>query len=249
MIAYYTTYNEIHLLPLQHEWCKNQGIQMYVLDNCSNDGTKEYLEKHKIRHRTIDTCDAFDLRPLLIEMTRQIHADKPDWFIYSGMDMFFVTSRLTIPQLANMAGIMGYNMITMEQITFYHTRPDMADKPDLNPFRSNFHFRPNNMRTFISEYCPEINIKPDNIVRPNPRPFTDKQGLICEMNAGKPIANRIENLKRRQKAWDNGMNRNHGSHYRTLAARGFIFPESEQTDIRTIPEKFALYRKLQAVYE
>ena len=45
IIAYFITYNEIDLLPLQHKWCKNQGIEMYVIDNCSNDGTVSYLKK------------------------------------------------------------------------------------------------------------------------------------------------------------------------------------------------------------
>ena len=33
IIAYFITYNEIDCL-LQHKWCKNQGIEMYVIDNC-----------------------------------------------------------------------------------------------------------------------------------------------------------------------------------------------------------------------
>lgn len=249
IIAYFITYNEIDLLPLQHKWCKNQGIEMYVIDNCSNDGTVSYLKKNNIRHHFIDTNGAFDLRPLLAEITKQIHRDKPDWFIYTGMDMFFVDKDLSVKQMIVLARNMKYNMISMQQITFYHTSLQRAQKPEQNPFNTNFHYRENQIRTFISAYHPDIFITPDKINHPVPDTFVNRFGYIFEMNAGKPIANRIENLKRREKAWKEGLPRKYGHHYLALASRGFIYPENEQTDIRLKEDIFPIYQKLQNCYE
>ncbi len=244
MIAYFLAYNEIDLLPWQFKWCQNQGLEMFVIENQSTDGTKEFLIDNHIRHKTIDTSEAFDLRPLLLEMTRQIHTDKPDWFIYQGMDMFFVTSNISIKQLAAMANIMRYNMIALNQITFYHTSMQTAITPHKNPFTCNFHYRPNNIYTFISAYSPEISIQPDKISRSNKSVFFDKHGCIFEMHAAKPIKNRVENLKRRERAWNNGLNKNYGRHYLDLAKRDFIYPETEQNDIRDTRALYQLYSKL-----
>jgi hypothetical protein len=252
MIAYFLAYNEINLLPLQHQWCNQQRIEMFVIDNMSTDGTKEYLEKNNIRHISIDTDGAFHLTPLLEAMTLQIHIDRPKWFIYAGMDMFFVTERITIPQMTVLANILGYNSVSMQQITFYHTKPDTLlqysrlnpDTP-VNPFRRNLFYRDNSIRTFIAKYSHEIVIKPDKILIDNEKNYFDKGGCIFEMNAGKPIRNRIENLKRRQLAWANGLDLKYGKHYRVLDERGFIFPENEQNDIRLNPKLQKLYRQLQ----
>ena len=48
------------------------------------------------------------------------------------------------------------------------------------------------------------------------------------MNAGKPIANRIENLKRREKAWKEGLPRKYGHHYLSLASRGLYTPKTNK---------------------
>ena len=107
----------------------------------------------------------------------------------------------------------------------------------------------NQIRTFISAYHPDIFITPDKINHPVPDTFVNRFGYIFEMNAGKPIANRIENLKRREKAWKEGLPRKYGHHYLSLASRGFIYPENEQTDIRLKEDIFPIYQKLQNCYE
>ena len=247
IIAYALAYNERRLMPWFHRWMKHQGIELFVLDNLSTDGTTEYLEEHGIRHRMVDTGGAFDLRPLLAAMQDQIHKDKPDWFIYASVDMFFVAAGMSIARLIFHAAEQGYNMIRTPQFTFYHTRvPDyVAPKYAKNPFLENFHYRYNNLYTFISEYHPDMTLSPDRINRPDAQVLQPQNTVILEMNAGKSIEERMENLKRREKAWDKGLKKNLGYHYRILAERAFIFPEKEQTDIRTQDGLYALFKKLQ----
>ena len=79
------------------------------------------------------------------------------------MDMFFVDKDLSVKQMIVLARNMKYNMISMQQITFYHTSLQRAQKPEQNPFNTNFHYRENQIRTFISAYHPDIFITPDKI--------------------------------------------------------------------------------------
>ncbi len=253
VVAFYTTYNEIRLLPWQHQWCKSQGVEMYVIDNMSTDGTKQYLEKYNIPHHSIDTDGAFDLRPLLSEITTAIHKVKPDWLIYSGMDMFFVDKDSTIKELCKRIRIHDpiakVNFVSCNQYTFLHTSKKNATTPTTgNPFQNNFHYQFNGKHTFIAKYHPEITITPDRINSPLADEYLIiSDTVIFETHAAKTINDRIQLLKRRQKAWDNGMNRNWGWHYRQQAEQGFIFPEDQQTDIRTQPHLFELYKKLQEI--
>lgn len=246
IVAYYTVYNEMRLLPYQYKWLKSQGVEMYVIDNCSNDKTDKWLKQNHIRHHSIDTGGAFDLRLLLVELEKQIHIDKPDWFIYSGMDMFFVYGNGTLVDLAMLAQTAGKTSVPLFEYTFYHTSdaPDAAPSKG-NPFKRHLFYRPNaDAYSFMSKYHPEVAIIPDHVVYPDAKPLDHANAAIFEMHAAKSITDRMETFARRQKAWQNGLNANHGNHYRQLAQRGFIYPENQQTNISSNPDLFKLYRKL-----
>ena len=40
-------YNEMEYLPHQLKYIKSQGLDVYVIDNCSTDGTWEWLQENK----------------------------------------------------------------------------------------------------------------------------------------------------------------------------------------------------------
>ena len=54
-----STYNEIDYLPLKINWCRANGIQLYVCDNMSTDGTWEMLQREVIDSHQYDTNGMF----------------------------------------------------------------------------------------------------------------------------------------------------------------------------------------------
>lgn len=240
IIAYSYIYNEIRLLPLNYYWLKSQGIELYVVNNLSSDGTKEFLVKNNIRHHDIDTKGAFDLRPLLAEVEKQIHIDRPDWIMLMSADMFFSHSDLSITELIQSVNETPFNILSAHQYTFYHTSP--SAEPG-NIFE-NYFFRYNGKYDFIARYDNGITITPDRINQSSFNKQLPENLSIFEMNVAKPIEERIQNYIRRQKAWTHGLNKSLGSHYRSLAEKNFVFPESQQEDVRN-SSLYKAYCKLQ----
>ena len=64
IIAYFITYNEISLLPLQHKWCKNRALGNVCNRQLLNDGTVSYLKKNNIRHQELVEMDSPVLQPI-----------------------------------------------------------------------------------------------------------------------------------------------------------------------------------------
>lgn len=235
ILMIHTSYNELNLLRYKQEHCMRNDIYLFVIDNMSNDGSVEWMEENNIPHSFIDTEDSFDLRPLLDEMTRKIHQLKPDWLIYAGVDMFYESKEGLRTMIEN-ADRDGYTQIQMGLRT---TRNIGEGKKEGNPFANHFYVGEKGHRTLISKYDKSIKIVADRILRDN-IVLKEDGGTIFEMHASKSVEERMETLKRRQKAWDNGLNYGAGCHYR----ESFIFDKSKCFDIHEL-EEFELYKRLQ----
>ena len=57
-----TVWNEREYLPLKLEYCKQNKLEPYIIDNMSTDGSWEYLQENKVPSHRLDTGDSFDLR-------------------------------------------------------------------------------------------------------------------------------------------------------------------------------------------
>lgn len=242
VIMYNLCYNEEKLLPWKYKHCKDQNIELFVLDNFSTDGSVEYMKENNIRYRQVDTKGAFDLRILLKETNKQIKLDNPDWFIFAGMDLFFINKDYSMYQLCEMANEKGYTMIDMGLSTFYHT--EESDDYEGNPFNKYFyHNKSKKSFRLISNKNGTVGI--DTVNNKYPKVYKNG-GMIFEMQAYKDIENRFENLNRRKKAWKNGMNKNQGVHYVKHAKKGFVWDKKKLTDIRKTKD-YELYKKLQSL--
>lgn len=246
---FYLCYNEIRLLPYQYEHCKKNNIEMFVIDNMSNDGTRGFLEYNNIPHSFIDTNESFDLITLQEALTQKIHELKPDWFIYSAGDMFYETAeglRNTIEK----CDAEGYNKIEMklrqipnigEGIKYGNPFCDHVFVCKKTEYESSSEY---NKRTLIAKYSDDVKIGPDAIILDNPVIKGDA-GIIFEMHACKTTEERMQTYHRRKKAWDNGLNKEFGWHYVTGAEHNFIFDKEICVNIEELPEEFALYKRLQ----
>jgi len=243
VLMIHTAYNELPLLKYKLSYCKKNNFQLYIIDNISNDGTKEWLEENNIAHSFVDTNNSFNLIPLLDEMQKKVHEIKPDWFIYSGVDLFF-ESDIGIQGTIKQADILGYNQIETIMLTFYHTGDGFIEG---NPFCNYFHYQLRadvgfNCR-LICKYSDDIQITPDSILMNNISVYRNA-GICFEMQASKPIEQRVETYLRRQKAWNEGMNKVWGTHYLELAKQNFLFDKKDCLDIRD-SDLYALYKRLQ----
>lgn len=232
-------YNELNLLRYKFEHCKRNNIDLFIIDNMSNDGSVQWMKENKIPHSFIDTNNSFDLRPLLNEMTNKIHELKPDWFIYAGVDMFYESQEGLRLMIEN-ADREGFTQIKMKLRT---TRNVGEGRKEGNPFCNYFYVGEEQHRTLLSKYHESIKIVPDGIRRDGTIIKQDG-GVIFEMHASKSPGERKETAKRRERAWKNGLNRGFGKHYRTGLKHNFIFSKSKCSDIRKMKE-FELYKRLQ----
>lgn len=247
IIMFYLCYNEIKLFPYQYEHCRQNNIEMFVIDNLSNDGTKEFLESKNIPHCSFDTNESFDLTALQVVLTQKIHELKPDWFIYSAGDMFYETFdglRNTILK----CDAEGYNKIGMKLRQFPNIGEEI--KPG-NPFYNHIFACKKieydcftDIRTLIAKYSDNVRIDPDDIVLDNPV-IKENAGIIFEMHACKTTEDRMQTYHRRKKAWENGLNNKYGAHYAMGAEHKFIFDKDRCINIEELPEEFILYKRLQ----
>lgn len=239
ILMIHTAYNELPLLKYKFEYCKQNNLDLFVIDNLSNDGTEKWLKEKKVSHSFIDTNNSFDLRPLLTEMTNKIHHLRPNWVIYAGVDLFF-ESENGIRNTIKKADREGYTQIQNRMYTISNVGEGNDVKK--NPFTTHFYAIKKSDQILISKYDLSIKISPDRIERKNIK--IKQEGVIFEMHATKSIGERMETLRRRQKAWKNGLNKGYGTHYLEGRKRNFIHKKSDCIDIRSLKEEYYLYKKL-----
>ena len=240
ILTIHTSYNELPLLQYKYEHCRQNGIDLYVIDNMSNDGTEEFLNEKNIPRSFVDTNNAFDLRPLLYAMDRKIHELKPDWFIYSGVDMFPEAPE-GIRNMIEAADRQGFTQIQMKQYIFRYTG---EHKPG-NPFANYFYYNHAPEMSLITKYDRSVVISPDRVTRENIVLKRDA-GIFFEMHASKLPEERMETLRRREAAWKNGMNRGWGHHYPAEAKINFTYRSTQCLDIRRTQD-FFMYSRLQKI--
>lgn len=236
-----TCYNEMALLPFQHKHMKNNDIELFVIDNMSNDGTDKWLKENNISNSMLDTNECFNLDANHIAMNENLHRIKPDWFIYGDADMFY-EFKGGLRGAINAADKEGFNLIEVTVLELPNTGLPIINK---SPFGN--YFLTNKLtikRTLICKYSPAVSISVDHIAHPSPSIKRMNNGICFEVHACKTTGQRMETYKRRQRAWENGLNKDYGTHYISGAKDNFIVSEDNCIDIRNMPE-FYLYKRLQ----
>jgi hypothetical protein len=221
-----TAYNEIEYLPIKWEFCKRNGLYLYVIDNMSDDGTWEWLKENNIPSHRFDTDGEFHLKKLQQEIIRTTRIIEPDWVIYNGCDLFPATEE-PLGTIIERIDKQGYNSAAMPCVFVANTGEERTD----NPFKTYFYYSEYRKLIMIYKYDPMIFYDADMVVLPF-KNATDIDGVMINYGGTKPPEEREETFKRRQKAWDSGMEPTHGSHYREGSRRGWVFTKEELKDIR-----------------
>jgi len=218
-----TVYNEIEMLPYKKEWCRRNGLDLYVIDNYSTDYSFGWLKSHNIPCHQIDTKGAFDLDALQREIIKTTNILKPDWVVYNSADLFIFAEK-AISYLCMDAEEQGKNIIGFPMIDICRIEKAMLFE--------NYWYRPaRDMIEFVYKWNPYIRYKADLIKIPERKSYKPK-GIMINYGRIKPIEQRKELLKRRKLAWKRGLDKTSGRHYLREEAKGYKWNKDELEDIR-----------------
>ncbi len=230
-------YNEMLYLPHVVSFWRNQGVNIYVIDNMSTDGTWEWLQKEKIPSHRFDTKEMFHLGWLQAEVTKTLHKIRPDWVIYGAADLYYGFKE-PIRNVINKAERQGFNQVKTDCWFAVNT----GEERRLPLMENYFWHKPFVKITMISKYDKGIKFAGDHISIPH-RKVLNEDGIVINYGSCKTKAEQELKLKRRQKAWDAGMTKTYGSHYRSGKAINWVYGKEKLIDIRK-SGKYQYYKNM-----
>lgn len=214
-------YNELPYIGDLVKYYKKQDVNIYIIDNYSTDGSYEWLLQNDIECSRFDTGCSFDLRLLQAELTRILHIKKPEWFVYAAADLYYVLDS-TIKETIEKVNKEGYNQIKLPCYGALNTGEEFK-----TPLYKTYSYgRCWKDLIMISKYHKDLKMNGDNIIIPDINEYKPG-GIMVNYGACKPIKEQKIKLKRRKKAWRNGLNRNTGRHFIKGEAISWTWPKLE----------------------
>lgn len=150
VIALLATYNEEQFIAGCLEHLFAQGVEAYLIDNCSTDQTvaiaKRYLGRGLIDIETFPRAGVYNWRPIL-ERKEQLAATlDADWFMHVDPDEIRLPPRSnrTLAEALADVDAQGYNAVNFLEFTFIPTReaPDHDHADFQETMRWYYPFRP-----------------------------------------------------------------------------------------------------------
>ena len=224
-------YNEIDFLPHQVKYIKSQGLDVYVIDNYSTDGTWEWLQANKIPSHQLDTDNMFDLWKNQTELGNTAKKLKADWVYFADADLFPVSQNLTIREFIEMAEEQGYNSVFSDVIHIFNTGEERKGL-------FNTYFYGDKQSKWLKIVKPEYleRLMGDGIVLKDYKSMQkieDEEIILFNFGMTKDKSQREQTLKRRKKAWVNGMNNNWGVGFIDAKNKKWMWKKEDLVDVRT----------------
>lgn len=221
-------YNSLDIIPYVIDYNKKEGIDIFVLDNYSTDGSWEYLQENKIPSERVDTDGAFDLNILVRSKQKVICDLKPDWIINVGGDCFAVTPkplRRTIMDVEKL----GLNVIYMPFIRLFNTGEERISE---DPRKVFFNYAlVKKSFPFIHKVEGFVRYKADSVILKEERKTTVR-GCVLDYGNTRSKEKREEEYRRRQLAWERGLPKDWGTHYIYASRRGWKWNKKRLEDIK-----------------
>lgn len=230
-----TVWNEIDIIPYKVAFCKKNNLVPYIIDNYSDDGTWEWLNDNKIKTHRIDTNGMFLLRPLQNEIVNTLHRmdPKPDWCIYNGCDLFPVAVNNNLHDELVRIDSNNCNYAKIMNCDLYNTGEDVPDRSGKSLFNNYFYRSRPKPFVMIHKYSPKLRYQGDRVhILDDTQRIGDITGLQINYGNVKTKEERDATLARRQKAWENGEHKIHGSHYRVGKEKNWLWDKNTLLDIR-----------------
>jgi len=200
-------YNEIDILPNQIKYIKSQGLEPYVLDNYSTDGTWQWLQENNIPSHQFDTKGTFDLEEnhkLMLMLAKNL-SPKFQWVYFADADLFPVCIDFTIKEIIELADQHDFNSIFARTFHFANT----GEKGKDNIFNKYNKVNGGDRWLKIVKIKDLKKLAGDGCVM-DPMDYVTRiyNNEIILFNYGN-----VKSLKDRKKAWKNGLNKNYGKAY------------------------------------
>ncbi len=150
VVALLATYNEERFIAATLDHLLEQGVDVYLIDNCSTDGTLEvatnYLDRGVIGIETLPRAGVFDLKAVLRRKEELAASLDGDWFIHLDADEFRLppNSHQTLAQALADVDAQGYNAVNFQEFAFVPTKesPDHDHPNFVNTMRWYYPFNP-----------------------------------------------------------------------------------------------------------
>lgn len=239
-----SVWNEINYLPLKVKYCEENKLDIYVIDNMSDDGTWEWLQENNIPSHRFDTGGAFTLTPLQQEMVKVTNQIKPYWVIYNGCDLFPMTDKPLYDAIMEVDE-QGYNNLTLDLLRFYNTGETHETFDPTNTF---YYIKTERSLSTIYKYQPGVKYSGDFVLGNGLNKNKQIDGVMLEYGDTKTAEEREKTLARRKKAWTVGEPRGHGTHYLVNEKYNWLRNKDDLTHIKdTKYHKYLI--KLQDIFK
>jgi hypothetical protein len=222
VLAICFTYNELNFLKDSIRYFKEQGCNIYIIDNMSTDGTWEWLQENNIPSHRFDTKGTFHLSMLTQEMIRTVRQIKPVWALRFDSDSFIVFKDYKIADVLKSYSELGINMV--RNSVFQPSRTGNEDnniKEYWNKF-TNGHVT-NIDLCFIAQYRNDIDWGGDRWNYKSTREHKIHTGIFINYGNCKDVQELSEKKDRRTKAYELGEKKEYGTHYFNNAKNNWIF--------------------------
>ena len=248
------SYNELRYLPKVVQYYHNEGIEVYVADNYSVDGTWEWLNDNRIPCERFDTDGCFDLvaqQKLRLKLIDKFPA--AEWIIYGDADEFIVSTGKLL-DIFTRSSIANANLLRAPSLNLKNTGESIKSDPTRNYFYyetrkySNEIIRVHRNSPGV-RYGAEMGsnagdlitfsgteVKTDSVWSSADVIYDIGDTFILNYGATKSVRHRTDLLKRRQKAWKrNLLPENFGSHLTRGKKANWKWDKSDLVDIRNHP--------------
>lgn len=233
-------FNEEPYLPAWEKYYRNQGCEMLVMDNYSDDNTHKWCGDHGIHTGRVDTNGTFALQVLQKALQEEILKIAPDWVIYTGIDLFQVFPN-GIRKTIELADSIGCNLIEVDHYEAMNT----GEEKHL-PLSANYFYmhRQGKRLRMICKLVDGFNLIADEIKVDDPQIFYSR-GILVNYGMCKPREARELTYARRRKAWEAGTHKGWGTHYPVAQSRNWIWDKESLIDIRTDPFIYSMIQQTQ----
>jgi hypothetical protein len=230
-------YNEIELLPFKIEYMRKNGIDFYVFDNMSTDGSWEWLQENGIPSERFDSKEMFDLEVNLKLLNKKIHEVKPNWAMMGGADIFYVHPVRTLREEIEFADRAGFNCIydCHRLFQFLFTG---EERPGRDPRLTYMYYRPESLDSAcIARYSTMLKLeKADVFTVPERNRLKDNDFVMLHYSMRHDAEERkTDQYERRKKAWACGhVDTDYGAHYERIVLKNqFVKDKASLRDVRS----------------
>lgn len=128
VVAMLATYNEERFIAGCLEHLAGQGVEVYLIDNCSTDRTVEIAKSYEgnglIGIETLPREETFDLRTQLKRKEELAATFEADWIMHVDADEVHLSPHAgqTLAEAFAEVGEAGYNVVDFQEFTFVPTR-------------------------------------------------------------------------------------------------------------------------------